>query len=176
MQEKGEKVNSSESSNTHQYFTETYLQYNSLCLCFSPFLVSQASRHAYAHTVSPNEWDVKVHRHKHKLDFFLKTFNLVSRLSKLPRYWIEKVPLTAATAVRMFVICAHREWGWKKKEEEAWSKERRNTGSWRLFSDDQRALSDTVRTSLTWRTWGCCTWQMAFLSALVTLSINRINQ
>lgn len=51
--------------------------------------------------------------------FFLKTFNLVSRLSKLPRYWIEKVPLTAATAVRMFVICAHREWGWGKKEEEA---------------------------------------------------------
>lgn len=50
-------------------------------------------------------------------EFFLKkTFNLVSRLSKLPRYWIEKVPLTAATAVRMFVICAHREWGGKKKK------------------------------------------------------------
>lgn len=116
MQEKGEKVNSSESSNTHQYFTETYLQYNSLCLCFSPSLVSQASRHAYAHTVSPNERDVKVHRHKHKLNFLKKKpFNLVSRLSKLPRYWIEKVPLTAATAVRMFVICAHREWGGKKR-------------------------------------------------------------
>lgn len=146
-----------------------------------PTHISISQRHIYSTIVSasafPLFWLVK-HHDTHTLTqchpmkemsrctdtntnwiFFKKTFNLVSRLSKLPRYWIEKVPLTAATAVRMFVICAHREWG-GKKEEEAWSKEGRNTGSWRLFSDDQRALSDTVWTSLTWRTWGCCTWQI----------------